>query len=51
MVIAFQVIILIIIGISFLGIVGEKEDKALRNNLFPLCIAAIAGFIVSVMWL
>ncbi len=51
MTIVFQVILLFIIGISFLGIIGEKENMRLRNNLVSVCIAAIFAFVVSVMWL
>ena len=51
MVIAFQIILLIIILISFMGVVGEKEDKDLRKNLSAIIISGMASFIVSVLYL
>lgn len=51
MVESFQVIILIIIVVSFLGSVGEKRDKRLRNNLTALCLASIIAFTIITWFL
>lgn len=51
MIIAFQIILLIIILISFVCVAGERDDEALRSNMTAVCIASITAFIVSVMWL
>lgn len=49
MLITFQIIMLLITVITFIGSVGEKDDKTLRNNLTAICIASIIGFI-SATW-
>lgn len=46
--IAFGIIVLIIILISFFGAVGEQENKDLAHRMTALCIAAIIGFVL--MW-
>ena len=51
MVIAFQIILLIVILISFMVVVGEKEDEGLRKNLSAIIISGMAAFIVSVLYL
>ncbi len=51
MIIAFQIILIFIILISFICSVGEKEDKNLRNNCLALCIAAIGAFVATVILL
>lgn len=51
MIIAFQIILLIVLLISFMGVAGEKEDMNLRKNLTAICIASMAAFIVSVLYL
>jgi len=47
---AFQVILLIVILIGFLGAVGEEKDKDLSNNLAFLCVSGMIAFIISVLW-
>ncbi|MBU8908522.1 hypothetical protein [Desertibacillus haloalkaliphilus] len=47
----YKIILLIILAVSFIGSVGEKEDKGLRNNMAALCIASMVSFIVSVIYL
>ena len=44
MIIAFQILSLIIIVISFVGVIVEKEDKKLQENMTFLC--AIAFWVV-----
>jgi hypothetical protein len=39
MIIAFQIILLFIIGISFIGLVAEKEDVKRQELLFTLIIS------------
>jgi len=43
------VVTLIIIVITFIGTIGEQEDKSFRANMGAICIAAILGFI-AVTW-
>lgn len=50
MVIAFQIILLVIIVISFIGVVSEK-DKVLQEKLLVMFLGGLAAFIVSVFWL
>lgn len=51
MIITFEVILLIIILISFLGAVGEKDDKKLRNDMAYICMISIISMLVMVIWL
>lgn len=51
MIIAFQVVLLIIITISFVGIVGEKKDEDLRNKLLGSLIASMVAFVIVVILL
>ncbi|WP_368653750.1 hypothetical protein AB4Y30_01430 [Ornithinibacillus sp. 4-3] len=50
MVIALQVILLIIIFISFIGSFTEKEP-GLRRDIMLVFIASILAYIVSAVWL
>lgn len=50
MIIAFQVILLFVIVISFLGAVAEK-DKSLQEKMMVMFLGGLAAFIVSVLWL
>lgn len=50
MIIAFQVILLIAITISFIGTIGEK-DKTLQERLLVMFLGSLAAFIVSVLFL
>lgn len=49
-IIAFQIILLIVILIGFLGVVGEEKNKDLSNNMALICVTGIAAFIVSILW-
>ncbi len=49
MVIAFQVILLITVVISFLGTIGEK-DKSLQEKMLVMFMGSLATFVVSVLW-
>ena len=51
MVIVFEIVLLTIILFSFLGIVGELENKEIRETMLTLFIASTAAFIASVTWL
>lgn len=51
MIIAFQVVLLIIITISFVGIVGERKDEDLRNKLLGSLIASMVAFVIVVILL
>jgi hypothetical protein len=54
MVIAFQVILLLIILVSFVYLLPdnrEESDSYIKNNLTAICISGIAAFTVSVLWL
>ncbi|MBS4171930.1 hypothetical protein [Bacillus sp. FJAT-49736] len=46
MIIAFQIILLIVLVISFIGVIGEKE-KNLRGHLTAVCIASIIAELIS----
>lgn len=47
MLIAFQTVLLIIILVSFIGVVSEKEDVDLRQFLGVICIISmVLGFAV-----
>jgi len=50
MVKAFQIVLLIIIVITSLGSVGEKE-KDRQISITALAISSIAGFVASMVWL
>ncbi len=41
MIVAFKIVLLLIVIVSFLGTVGEKEDKNLRSNMTSICIASM----------
>lgn len=46
----FQVILIIIMLITFIGVIAEDDrDKVL--SLSALCIVSIAAMVASVMWL
>jgi len=47
MITTFKVILIIIILITFLGVIGERKDTELRKHLTAICIVSIVGFIVS----
>ena len=51
MVTAFQIIMLIVIVVGFIGALGEKEDIDLRHTMLAMFFAALAAFIVSVVML
>lgn len=51
MIIAFKTIILSALFISFIGVVGEKKDTNLRNNLTVICVSSMLAFIVSDLYL
>lgn len=50
MVIAFQIVLLVLIVVSFVGTVAEK-DKSLQDKLLVMFLASLVAFIVSVLWL
>jgi len=51
MIIAFKIILLLIIVLSFLGAVGERENKNLRDNMTAICISSMFSLIVSFIML
>ncbi|EGQ21091.1 NADH-quinone oxidoreductase subunit K [Sporosarcina newyorkensis 2681] len=51
MVIAFQIILLAVMGLSIFGIIGERENKGIRDALLTAFIASTAAYIASVMLL
>lgn len=46
MIIAFQIILLLVLIISVIGVVGEKE-KNLRGHLTAICLASIIAELIS----
>ncbi|SES02900.1 hypothetical protein SAMN05518684_106213 [Salipaludibacillus aurantiacus] len=51
MIIAYQVILILVILIGFIGAIGERKDKDLRTKMTALCIAAMVSFIISTKFL
>lgn len=51
MVIAFQVILLFVILISFIGFMGERNDKDLRNGLMYICVISSLAMLAMVILL
>lgn len=47
MITTFKIILIIVILITFIGVIGERKDKDLRKHLTAICIVAILGFIIS----
>ncbi|WP_156947638.1 hypothetical protein [Virgibacillus alimentarius] len=50
MVIAFQIILLIIMIVSFMALFSD-EDIDLKINFSSVCMASILAFLVTVLWL
>lgn len=51
MIIAFQVILLLIVFVSFGGIIGEKKDMRLRDILVIICVVSILSYLATVVLL
>ncbi|WP_175077381.1 hypothetical protein [Bacillus glycinifermentans] len=51
MIISFKIILLLIMILSFIGVIGEKEDKKLRDNMAAVCIASMISSIVAFIML
>lgn len=51
MIIAFQIVLLCVIVISFLGVMGTNNDVLLQDRLMGAFYASLVAFIVSVVWL
>ncbi|WP_188453780.1 hypothetical protein [Virgibacillus oceani] len=51
MIIAFQIILLFIVFVSFAGIISERNNKKSQDNFSFICAISIAAFIASVLWL
>ncbi|MED1603639.1 hypothetical protein [Alkalihalophilus marmarensis] len=47
MVITFQVIMILVLLISFIGVVGEKDNENLRASLTGVCIASVVALVVT----
>ncbi len=50
MLIAFQIILLLVIFISFVYIVGNESISS-TDNLTIVCVVSILSFLVTVIWL
>lgn len=50
MLIAFQTVMIMVIVFTLFGVVGEKNDKELRQLLGTICIISIMLFFGSVVW-
>lgn len=46
-VILFQLLLLIIIGVTVFGLIAERDNK-LRDNLTAICIASVVAFLITV---
>ncbi|GIN89026.1 hypothetical protein J6TS1_09650 [Siminovitchia terrae] len=51
MTIAFQIVLLCVIVISFLGVMGSNNDMLLQDRLMGAFYASLVAFIVRVVWL
>lgn len=49
MLIAFQIILLFVILVSFVGVVGETKDKKLRDNMTYLCIISSLSMLATLV--
>lgn len=50
MLIAYKVLLLIMIVISFIGVIGEK-NKPMQEKMLVLFVCSLVSFTVSVMYL
>lgn len=50
MIIALKIILFVIMSISFLGVVGEK-DKELRQTMTGVCIASMFSAVAAFIWI
>lgn len=46
MVTAFQILAMLVVVVSFLGVIGTKEDDDFRENLTITLVAGLISFIV-----
>lgn len=46
---AFQIVLLILILVSFSGAIGEKKDIELRKTMTYICIFSILAFLITVV--
>lgn len=51
MIIAFKIILLLIMILSFIGVIGEKENKKLRDNMTAVCLASMFSLVVAFIML
>ncbi len=51
MLIAFQIVLMLMMVFSAIGIPGEKDNKPLRDSMLTVFITSTAAFIVVRMWL
>ena len=51
MVIAFQVVLLFVIIVSFVGVMYNHEKVLLQDKMSGAFYASLLAFIVSVLWL
>ncbi|MEK4267062.1 hypothetical protein [Bacillus sp. FSL W8-0940] len=51
MIIAFKIILLLIMILSFIGVIGEKEDNKLREIMAAVCISSMISSIVAFIML
>ncbi|MCY8009720.1 hypothetical protein MOJ76_15610 [Bacillus haynesii] len=47
MIIAFEITLLVILFLSFIGVIGEKEDKKLRDIMAAVCLASMLSLVVA----
>ncbi|MDY0394774.1 hypothetical protein ACFSMW_06680 [Virgibacillus halophilus] len=50
MVTAFQVLLIIIMAITALGAIGEKDRKQ-ASNMAWVCVCSMTAFIAATVWL
>lgn len=47
MLITFQIILFLLIGITLMGMIGEQKDMTLRQQLTAVCIASIVALTIT----
>ncbi|GAQ18019.1 MFS transporter [Oceanobacillus picturae] len=51
MILTLQIVLVIVILISVLGVTQEKENKKLQENMMFTCAIGMALFFASLVWL
>ncbi|AKQ71753.1 MULTISPECIES: hypothetical protein [Bacillus] len=47
MIIAFEIILLLMMLLSFIGVLGEKQNEKMSGNLTAVCLASMISLVVA----